>query len=451
MRVIDIENYTETDVKLYFNEINRKYNPNSNVDFVQCNYTLNDVEECKDKVKFELNQRPGSNVRKNSQFIESAQGLLIQGLMKETRTSTINVNVDQTQSSNSTHFQVQNYPQLETFVNIDTQQLNYVKGDFIVSQMDKTILDVRLSKPVTNVIETKLNSFQIPFSFYNLTSEKSNNTFMINNGTDIQIELPEGYYGISDIITELNLASNAYGLEFSHSTITNKVSVKNTKSSSTTITFFDSSSKTEPLLTLGWMLGFKDLTYDSSDDIYKVKIEIAGSSSIVAPYTQQVHLTKYVVLCLDDHNKTQQSSGIVQIDNSNPFIRSKTLPFDDATANGNCMTCENLDDISVPNMTKKQKYSQAQILSYKKQNQKHNLSNPDINGNNVFAILPIDYNSLNYNDLITVDTSSVKDNRVYNNPVTIDRLNIRILDDQGYELALNGNDWCFSLKMVSKN
>lgn len=450
MRIIDIENYTESDVKLFFNEIYRKYNPNSNVDFAQCNYTLNDVEECKEKVKFELNQRPGSNVSKNSRFIENAHGLLVQGLMKETRTSTINVNVDQNKSSNGTNFQVQNFPQLETFVNIDTQQLNYIKGDYIVPQLNKTSLDIRLSKPVTNVIETVLNTVQIPFSFYNLTSEKGNNSFMIDN---TKVELSDGYYTIDDLIAELNIATNS--VQFKHSTITNKVTIENKTNSVKNITFFDSSSKTEPLLTLGWMLGFKDLTYDSSDDTYKIEIEIAGSSSgsssKVAPYSQQVYVTKYIVLCIDDHNKTQQSSGIVQIDNSNPFIRSKTLPFDSATANGNCLTCDNLNDVNVPNMTKKQKYSQAQILSYKKQNKQQVLSNPDINGSDIFAIMSIDYNGLSFNDLITFDVTVFKNNRVYNNPITIDRLNIRILDDQGYELALNGNDWCFSLKMISKN
>ena len=119
--------------------------------------------------------------------------------------------------------------------------------------------------------------------------------------------------------------------------------------------------------------------------------------------------------------------------------------------NGNCLTCDNLNDVNVPNMTKKQKYSQAQILSYKKQNKQQVLSNPDINGSDIFAIMSIDYNGLSFNDLITFDVTVFKNNRVYNNPITIDRLNIRILDDQGYELALNGNDWCFSLKMISKN
>ena len=452
MRVIDIENYTETDVKLFFNEIYSKYNPNSNVDFAQCNYTLNDVEECKEKVKFELNQRPGSNVRKNSQFIENAHGLLVQGLMKETRTSTVNVNVDQNNSSNKTNFQVQNFPQMETFVNIDTQQLSYVKGNYIVPQYNKTNIDTRLSKPINNVIETVLNSIQIPFTFYNITNEKGNNSFILKNGTgNVQIELSEGYYTIDDLITELNNATASYNITFSHSSITNKVTIENSSSSTITITFFVSSSKTEPLLSLGWMIGFKDLVHDSSDDTYKVEIEVPTSSSTVAPYIQQVHKTKYIVLCIDDHNKTQQSDGIIHIDNSNPFIRSKTLPFDNAIANGNCLTCNNLNDVDVPNMTKKQKYSQAQILSYKKQNRQQVLSNTDINGNNVFAIMPIDYNGLSYNDLITFDVSNFKNNRVYNNPITIDRLNIRILDDQGYELALNGNDWCFSLKMISKN
>ena len=370
--------------------------------------------------------------------------------MKETRTSTINVNVDQNKSSNGTNFQVQNFPQLETFVNIDTQQLNYIKGDYIVPQLNKTSLDIRLSKPVTNVIETVLNTVQIPFSFYNLTSEKGNNSFMIDN---TKVELSDGYYTIDDLIAELNIATNS--VQFKHSTITNKVTIENKTNSVKNITFFDSSSKTEPLLTLGWMLGFKDLTYDSSDDTYKIEIEIAGSSSgsssKVAPYSQQVYVTKYIVLCIDDHNKTQQSSGIVQIDNSNPFIRSKTLPFDSATENGNCLTCDNLNDVNVPNMTKKQKYSQAQILSYKKQNKQQVLSNPDINGSDISAIMSIDYNGLSFNDLITFDVTVFKNNRVYNNPITIDRLNIRILDDQGYELALNGNDWCFSLKMISKN
>lgn len=453
MYSINLENYSDTDIRQLFTTIYVKYNPNTSIDFFDCNYTLNDIEQCRQHVQYELNQMPGSNVRQTTIFIQKAQSYLVNNLMKKTSVLHNNTNnnnngkiLDELKTIN------------ETFVNIDTQYLDYVHGDYIIPQDEKSNFTVRLTQNINHVKEMQLNSLQVPFTFYNITTEKTNNYFVYTNNsslTSTTITLDDGLYTIEDMITEIN-NNITVDIIFSYSAVTNKVTITNNETDDYTFSFFDSETKTEPLTTLGWMLGFKVLSYDSSSDIYSIDVTVNASSSTTATYSQQVYCTKYVVLCVDDFNNVQNSSGIVQIDKSKQFIRPKSLPYDSSSGNGNCLTCDNinsidvtLDEVTTNNMTKKQKYSQAQILNYNTKNIQKQVDKSNINGNNILSIVPIDFNSLIVNQMISFDVSTVKSNRVYANPIMIDRLKVRILDDQGYELKLNGNDWGFSLKLIS--
>ena len=113
----------------------------------------------------------------------------------------------------------------------------------------------------------------------------------------------------------------------------------------------------------------------------------------------------------------------------------------------NCVTSSNIDtyfDSDGRKLTKNQIYSTMQINNYRTTFNTKN-SKMDANLiNNVFAIVPFENKSLIWGESVfTSDKNKFK--RKYSGPVTISRLDIKLLDDKGNILDLNGGEWSFSM------
>jgi hypothetical protein len=64
----------------------------------------------------------------------------------------------------------------------------------------------------------------------------------------------------------------------------------------------------------------------------------------------------------------------------------------------------------------------------------------------ILGILPIKTNGLSTGSLIVEFSGSIQDNsRTYFGPVDIDRMSVKLIDDKGNILNLNGSDWCVTL------
>jgi hypothetical protein len=64
----------------------------------------------------------------------------------------------------------------------------------------------------------------------------------------------------------------------------------------------------------------------------------------------------------------------------------------------------------------------------------------------ILGILPIKTSNLSTGALLVELGGSLQDNiRTYFGPVDIDRMAVKLLDDKGNVLNLNGNDWCVTL------
>jgi hypothetical protein len=65
----------------------------------------------------------------------------------------------------------------------------------------------------------------------------------------------------------------------------------------------------------------------------------------------------------------------------------------------------------------------------------------------IMGILPVKTSTgIPIGTLLVEFSGSLQDNtRVYFGPVNIDRMNVKLLDDKGNVLNLNGNDWCVTL------
>ena len=64
----------------------------------------------------------------------------------------------------------------------------------------------------------------------------------------------------------------------------------------------------------------------------------------------------------------------------------------------------------------------------------------------VLALIPLRLaNSLAYGKQIIDDFNLDEAKRVYFGPVDIERMRVRLVNDKGYTVNLNGNDWSFTL------
>ena len=87
-------------------------------------------------------------------------------------------------------------------------------------------------------------------------------------------------------------------------------------------------------------------------------------------------------------------------------------------------------------------------MSNRKNNQNLNQTAPTTT--DVLAIIPIKKEGLLTGQQFVEYGSTLQLNlRTYFGPVDIDRLKVRLVDDKGFTVNLNGGDWSFSL--ISEN
>ena len=199
---------------------------------------------------------------------------------------------------------------------------------------------------------------------------------------------------------------------------------------------------------LGWYLGFRGITGNtlaSADSnhtfIYDFQTSITGAAIAMVPKI------KYFVVVVDDFNKTQTSDTLVQVQ-LDPLISSTTSyftqdPYLDYLTPSNINTY--LDKNSFPKitLTKSQVYTRAQQNQAKNslqfQNQRLDVHNP----NQILAVYPFDGAKLNWKDNYFSDKCKYK--REYHSPTNLERLHIKLYDDTGFLINLNGNNWYMTL------
>ena len=92
----------------------------------------------------------------------------------------------------------------------------------------------------------------------------------------------------------------------------------------------------------------------------------------------------------------------------------------------------------------------AQLYTINSINSNNNLTNylsKAPTSSDILAILPVKTSAgVPTGSLLVEFSGSLQDSeRTYFGPVNIERLAVKLLDDKGNILNLNGNDWCFSL------
>jgi hypothetical protein len=260
-----------------------------------------------------------------------------------------------------------------------------------------------------------------------------------------------------------------------------------TVSSTTVIMFYDftgmiqcnnnCSSKTNHYFnnTLGWLMGYR---------LPNITVDPSGNP---APAILDLNGPKYLMLVIDDYNQNHVNNSLVSISQfSNtlkvPSYYSPDLPY---ICTAPSQQTNNLADL-IAGVTEdsffdtqsenplnglliagkyQHDYTPTQILlpgapRTLTRAQLYTINQININRNNntnylakapttsdILAILPIKTSAGVPTGSLLVDFSgSLQDNiRTYFGPVNIDRMAVKLLDDKGNILNLNGNDWCVTL------
>jgi hypothetical protein len=327
---------------------------------------------------------------------------------------------------------------------IDSQfrpDLTKVSTDFICAMNEK----------IVNTVSLEISNIQIPFTFYNIENVRGNNRFdIISGGTTIKVVLPDGNYTIKEILDYIVANSSSKITSATSSPTTGLVTFVST--STITINFMPEGVKLNT--SLGWYLGFRSFTGSSlasADEDHSFLCNINGttglSDSKTATAIATVPRIKYFVVVVEDFNKTQTADTLVQLQ-MDPLIATPTSyftqdPYLDSLSPSNINTY--LDKSVFPNrtLTKAQVYTRAQQNQSKNnlylQNQRLDVYSP----NQILGVYPFDAAKLNWGETYFSDKCKYK--REYHSPTNLERLHVKIYDDTGFLLNLNGNNWYMTL------
>jgi hypothetical protein len=227
--------------------------------------------------------------------------------------------------------------------------------------------------------------------------------------------------------------------------------------------------------TLGWIMGYR-LPY--------INVDPSGNT---ASSILDLNGTKYLILVIDDYNQNHVNNGLVSISQySNtlkmPSYFSPDLPYTCITPaqQGNNLTQivnETIVQSLFDNQTENAQnglliagkyegdYTSTQIMLPSAprtltQAQLYTINSINSNNNNmtnylakaptssdIFAILPVKTSTgVPTGSLLVEFSGSLQGNiRTYFGPVNIDRMAVKLLNDKGNIVNLNGNDWCCTL------
>jgi hypothetical protein len=432
---MDIDKYTPNDLKKLFTK-------GTNINFLN-DYTFQDVEDGKKKLYLQMGQTSDKEQLKN--FLDDAGRKLMEDKLSNGFDRPIGTVVKNTVKDNLNPDYKNTVKRL---INIDSQ---YIPLNAPSSYVFK------LTEKLVNVVSIELINLQIPMTFYNIEDRQGNNFFYIypegseNNPT--LIDISDGNYTMDTLIIAINNKVQATYSDVSF--VINPINGKTVISSTETygIDFYEDSMTETTKINhcLGWILGFHEYTESDTNPYLRYTINQSLTSDKVA----YIGTTKNIVVVLDEFSQNQTSGTMVQTINdvhsikpSSYFANAKTAKSSTFTPiNLNCLTPANITDQleqleTVTGLTRAQIYTRAQINQNKLLvNQQSNYLEPNTQ-NNVLAIVPFETMSA-WGQKYFTDKN--KYTREYHGPVEIEKMQIRLYDEKGYEMNFNGANWSMTI------
>jgi len=370
-------------------------------------------------------------------------------------------------------------------VNIDSQYREniYPFNADPDSSTSPTNYTLDLSDPIHNAISINVTAYQIPYTWYLIDAEwRSNSCFFItdtsNNNTYV-IDISSGNYTQDQLISAIKTSINTYAdisnTDISYNTISGKTEIVNNNSVPIIITFYDptdqlvcgTNCKTTAKFNnnLGWILGYRGNTSNPvsnpiqpNDPLYGQMIytlPVLGGQ-IISEAFMDVFGPKYFLLILDDYQQNHLNKGLVGI---TPTQKAAEIPnywnADLSTSTGDC-TISSGSSKKIPTYVQNapRRLTQAQLFTLnsttqaRSQTQRNRLTAPT--NTNVLALIPLrDVNRVAPGRIL-IDNFNLDDaERVYFGPVDLERMRVRLVDDQGYTVNLNCNNSSFTMTVTS--
>lgn len=357
-----------------------------------------------------------------------------------------------------------------------------------------------LSEHVTNVLSLRLYAISIPYTWYVIDYQFGNTCFWVSNeGNNFKISIEPGNYNPTSFCDAVNAAfivagfTNAANPDPAIATYTSSsgkikllltgwldpdgntiTTINNTETFDAAINpyiqFYDyngvfncfedqgcnSSSSIET--TLGWLMG------------YRVPIIALFSEGNAATVPVDLLGPKYFTIVLDDYNQnninTRPITNVITsnsiplpeyFNTSQPYICIPPNPPLTVTALGNLTNVSEVGSVDVNfatmqvlpsaprTLTNAQMYTINEIIKNKNRSTSSRSKAATSSKSDTFATVYIKYPLTNAGTLVEFSGQLQDNKRIYFGPVDIDRLRIRLVDDRGYIVNLNGADWSCSI------
>ena len=307
-----------------------------------------------------------------------------------------------------------------------------------------------------------------------------------NLNTDI-IEIAEGSYTRGELVKSINTAystktlSNGTLLSIISDTATSldftkiRINVNRTyRAKDYKVVFYDPSSfvtyaigtnivtSTTWDATLGWILGFRISTEYNLSEYTSAITGNSNIRTIVGDNVVSVSIYNYFLIILDDFNQNHLNDGVVTTTSKQTSMPLASYSVR-SEQRANPVTGKSITSTIKKNgqqMTQKEIYAAQEIINDQVNAQdsvnvistKTSLKNKGVQyfssgpfARNVFALLPLKIAGLP-NNSIYVDYGGTLQNqeRTYFGPVNINRMSVKLMNDRGEIVDLNGANWSFS-------
>jgi hypothetical protein len=359
-----------------------------------------------------------------------------------------------------------------------------------------TNFNVQLSEELKNVVSLRMMSVTIPYTWYAIDAATGTNCFHItvtetadgtSNGITTTIVVPTGNYSSAALIAAIQAQINSTADD---TTLREKVSVSFSEStgrctftniSGTSarlrLTFFDPTRQLDCAPgckqsnkinnSLGWILGFRSnsvyasVAYNSFAldgmvyDIPAAATAFSAAPTLTGEAVVDTYGPKYFMIVLDDYKNNRINCGVVSVTSTDtrldtPYYYDGDIPCEripDPFGGANDYITVNIP--SVPRtLTEAQLYTVNEIRRNRELTTVDRVAEPT--ASNVFAMVHFNKNGMSMGASITDTSPSIASyTREYFGPITLQRLKVTLVDDNGFAVNLNGNDWSFTFSAES--
>ena len=213
--------------------------------------------------------------------------------------------------------------------------------------------------------------------------------------------------------------------------------------------------------TLGYILGFHTeaeyefsvpTTYYQNPVTANDTVVINGNTfktlvTLTSDSVVNVYLYTYFMIILDDFNQNHLNDGLVTLSKRDysvtlPSYANRKLAKQCNPVTNTISDMLNNASTAANNLTQKQLYSVEQILA--EQNKKRDNFNQGVYVRDMFALLPVKP-GLPGSIYVEFGGTLQQQERVYFGPVNIRRISVKLVNDKGDVVDLNGGNWSFQL------